>query len=48
MRILSGKLDIQANEARISGIAEDANQQGIEVNKQIEAWKGNREYLCLM
>jgi len=34
MRTVSGKLDIQANEAEISGIAEDANQQGIKVNKQ--------------
>lgn len=34
MQIVIGKLDIQANEAEISGTAEDANQQGIKVSKQ--------------
>lgn len=48
MSLHIGKLNIQANEARIFGIEEDANQQGIKMNEQIETWKGNREYLCLM
>lgn len=34
MCTVSGKLDIQANKAEISDAAEDANQQGIKVNKQ--------------
>lgn len=46
MRLLSGKLDIQANGARISGMVEDAHQQGIKVNKQIETWKGNGIFVC--
>lgn len=45
MRLLSGKLNIQANGARISGMAEDANQQGTKVNKQIETWKRNRIFV---
>lgn len=48
MCALSGKLDIQENGAGISGIAEDANQQSIKVNKWTEVWNRKREYLCLM
>lgn len=48
MCALSGKLDIQANGAGISGIAEDGNQQGIKVNKWTEVWNRKRECLCLI